>query len=170
METMLVTKLTQTLELLEKSHMTFIGPMCPIANVEEVDYPEGTMEVLKKLGYRYVANVVKLSYNTWSHKLSVNVELQNCGVAPMYFPWTVCIYFLSEDGEVLERYETDADLTSLVGGGSLTVSLTKEYIPKETGEVFPIVAIGIENPDTNEPEVRLAMDVENVGLRYILNR
>lgn len=169
MADMLGTQLEQTLELLQQSHMTFIGPKCPIANDEEINYPEATQEILKNIGYRYGVTKAKLRYNKLSHKLTIKLELKNYGVAPMYFSWPVCLYFLSDDGKIQARYETDVDLEKLAGGETLSVSITEDYTAPKSGEELPLVAIGIENPQTGLPEVKLAMDVEAVDCMYMLD-
>lgn len=171
MEEMLVTELDRTLSLLEESHMTFIGPMCPIACQEELTYPEETREVLGKIGYRYGVSEAEIRYNSLSKEATVTFTLENRGVAPMYFDWKVCLYQLDEKGEAEQRFETEILLSELAQGESaeavVKADLT-EWMEENDGEL-PTFAVGIENPDTGEPAVSLDMQTEKNELRYLLN-
>lgn len=167
LDVMLTTELEQTISLLQDSHMTFIGPMCPIANREEKEYPEETVRVLENIGYRYGVTEAVFTYDKLFGKMKLQLELKNSGVAPMYFDWPVCIYVLNEKKEVLARFETGIKLTEL---SKDEITKTRLELPKELfAEEFPILAVGIENPETKEPEVALNMQTGRVGYRYILN-
>ncbi|MBR5565516.1 MAG: DUF4832 domain-containing protein [Roseburia sp.] len=167
MEEMLVTKQERTIELLQSSHMTFTGPKCPIVNKEEVQYKEAVSEILKNIGYRYGVTKSSISYNKIFGTTTVSLELKNYGVAPMYFKWPVCLYVLDESKQVLNRYETEVDLTKLKGGGAVKVrvKIQDECLKESMG----IIAIGIENPETGMPEVYLDMDTPNEKKLYLLN-
>lgn len=167
MEEMLVTQKERTIALLQESHMTFAGPMCPIANKEEQNYPEEVAEILKQIGYRYGVTRMQLVQNRLTGSISVSLELKNYGVAPMYFDWPVCLYLLDAEGGVLGRYEMDADLTKITAGKNvkLQVRIQEECLKENVG----ILAIGIENPETGVPEVLLDMDVPVQNNRYLLN-
>ncbi len=171
MEELLVTEQERTLALLEASHMTFLGSMCPIACGEEVTYPAETKKILEKIGYRYGVTKADFSYNKWSEKMKITVELENTGVAPMYFDWPVCLYRLDEDGSVAERFETDFALSAIAQG--MKQETTVEFLlPKEElaedGKI-PEFAIAIENPDTGEPAVTLDMEAPQLERYYVLN-
>ena len=167
MEEMLVTRQAQTIELLQDSHMTFIGPMCPIACKEEQEYPTEVAEMLKNVGYRYGVSSARISHDKLLGTVTAEVQLKNYGVAPMYFSWPVCLYFLDEQGNVLKRQELSVDLTKL--GQNRTVSAKAKWQDESLKSVVPIVAIGIENPETGEPEVFLDMQTKAQDKVYILN-
>lgn len=167
MEEMLVTKQEQTLGLLQESHMTFIGPKCPIANEEELDYPEEVEEVLKNIGYRYGISSAKVVHNRLSGTVSVKAEVTNYGAAPMYFPWKFCMYFLDRQGKVLARGETGLDLTELEQWAVTSVRI--KWQDESLKEIRPVIAVGIENSETGNPEVFLDMDVKIWEKMYILN-
>lgn len=167
MEEMLVTDRRRTVALLQESHMTFIGPKCPIANNEEQEYPEAVTEILKNIGYRYGVTVAKITHDKLFGTVSAEVQLKNYGVAPMYFDWPVCVYFLDKQGNVLERRSLEIDLTKL--GQNQSVSAKVEWQDERLKKELPVIAICIENPETGEPEVFFDMDTVAQDKVYILN-
>ncbi len=171
MEEILAGEQERTLSLLEQSHMTFIGPMCPIACKEELKYPEETRTVLSRLGYCYDIPNAKLRYNALAKHASITFALENSGVAPMYFDWNVCLYLLEKNGTVRERFETDLRLSEIAQGEleKTTVKVNLSEWMKENENSFPSFAVGIENPDTGKPAVALDMKTKQTGLYYILN-
>lgn len=167
MEEMLLINQKQTIELLRESHMTFVGPMCPIANQEERMYPTEIAEILKNIGYRYGVTNAKIRCNKLNGTIIVDIQMKNFGVAPMYFPWKVYLYVVDENGAVQRRQELPIDLTKLSQNESASASISWQSDSGETGE--PLLAIGIENPETGEPAVLLDMQTKSIDKRYFLN-
>lgn len=169
MDEMLVTKQARTIKLLQDSHMTFIGPKCPIANGEEQEYPVETAEILKNIGYRYGVTSAKIIQNKLFGTVTVEVQMKNYGVAPMYFSWPVCLYLLDENGNVIARRETDIDLMKLGQNQTVTTKVQFEGEQLDLKEQVPAVTIGIENPETGNPEVILDMKTMALNKMHILN-
>ena len=164
MEDMLLTEQERTLALLAESHMTFIGPKCPIACDEEISYPKETDAIRAMLGYRYGVSKAKTCYDRLTRKLKVSVTIKNYGVAPMYFDWPVCIYLLDEEHEIIARYETEICLSQITQGKSAETTMQIERKDDVTA-----IAVGIEDPKNGEPSVYLDMDASQENLRYIIN-
>lgn len=174
MSELLTDRLDETLSLLADSHMTFIGPMCPIANKDEKAYPGEVQEVLGSLGYRYGVSRCRIIDNRFTGSMVVKLTVNNHGTAPMYFDWPFCVYLIGSDGSVVSRYETDIRLTDIYAGESAQCRLTLTdddrrrlvEMPAESknaGKSEVALAVGIENPDTGVPEVKLDMEVESRG-------
>ena len=170
MEEMLVTAQKRTLKLLEQSHMTFIGPKCPIACDEEKEYPKETAAIGKMLGYRYRVSESTISRTKKTGQVKISITMENDGVAPMYQEWPVCIYQMDADGKVRKRIETDISLPELYGGKSVTTQITVDDAGQtaKDGDA-PVFAVGIEDPDTGKPAVKLDMDCKNQDMYYDLN-
>lgn len=169
MKKILVTKKKRTLSLLKDSHMTFLGPKCPNANEEEAEYPKEVSEILKNVGYRYGVSDARITYNKLFRSATVEITMKNYGVAPMYESWPVCLYVMDEQGEVLKRYETEMDLTEISEGKTALAKVKiqdREFLKEE----MPAIAVGIENPESGEPEVFLDMDTDMVDKRYWINK
>lgn len=168
MEEMLVDKREQTAELLKESHMTFIGPKCPIANKEQVQFKEETEAVRKQIGYRYGVSEAKVSYDFFKEGADLQIYVQNNGTAPMYFDWPVCIYVYDENGAVEERIETDIALSELAEGEGQWSKKAAIKRAVSEGKEKRRIAVGIEDPETGEPSVWLDMSAEQEELRFRL--
>lgn len=195
MEDMLNRDFRSTLKLIEASHPSFLGPKIPdMRGAEEDDDRKLSETALRNarkiqgmLGYRYRVTEISISDaatedGVWTilYKLltgqmgtpqtykSVRVTLRNDGLAPMYFDWTVKLY-LVKNGDMQQ-------CTSYPMGG---LQLTKIPEDAETSaEVLIPTAeldaentqlyIGIEDPETGKPSVKLAMDVPTLDGMYLL--
>ena len=62
----------------------------------------------------------------------------------------------------------DVSRTRMIPEGTDAVSPAPHH-DKDKFEDIPILAIGIENPETGEAEIQLDMDVENYRYKYLLN-
>lgn len=165
MEEMLLTKQERTLDLLAKSHMTFIGPKCPIACDEETRYPKETEAVRKMLGYRYGVSKAKIRYDRLTKWLKVSITMKNYGVAPMYYDWPVCIYLLDDEHKVIERYETKLRLSEITQEMSAVTTIRMKQ-----RDAAAVLAVGIEDPKTGEPAVYLDMDASQENLYYFIEQ
>ena len=111
----------------------------------------------------------------WNHapvggEFTSGITMENDGVAPMYQEWPVCIYQMDADGKVRKRIETDISLPELYGGKSVTTQITVDDAGQTAKEGdAPVFAVGIEDPDTGKPAVKLDMDCKNQDMYYDLN-
>lgn len=159
-EEMLVEDLDETISLIEQSHMTFIGPKCPVLDELEV-YEDGVEEVLKTIGYRYGVSEASIFRWKWAEGGTLTLTIENRGIAPIYYPWSMYLYICDEDGVQVERMEVPVSLMDISGGESETVKL--KDVPVVEGYTY---WIGIENPTSDEPEVYLDMDCESNQFKY----
>lgn len=159
---MLNENLDRTLSLFQQSHTTFIGPKCPVKDDVE-QYQEGVDEVLRTIGYRYGIRKCTIRYHKWKKTGSIQLTIENRGLAPIYFHWHMYLYVYDEHGELMERLQVSLELTQLYGGSSGKV--TMKGIPMKDNYTY---GIAIENPDTGEPAVWLDMDCRREGQIYYL--
>ena len=157
---MLVHNLDETMDLLKRSHTTFIGPKIPEGN-ELKTYKNGVEEVLETIGYRYGISKVHFSYVRWAKHGTLKMVLNNSGLAPIYFSWDMYLYIYDGEGNFVKKMEVPVDLTSVSGGENITVHLSG--IPAIEGYTY---WVGIENPATEKPAVHLDMDCKEESLRY----
>ena len=100
---MLDWNLSKTLELLRRSHTTFIGPKCPV--LEETErHQNGVENVLKTIGYRYAISEASLSYWKWKDTGTLDLTIENRGIAPIYFPWQMYLYIYDETNCLIEKH------------------------------------------------------------------
>lgn len=151
MENMLDTDIFQTVELIRKSHITFIGP-----NIADKKYQQGYEKVLKNMGYRlWVSRAVLLQRITGT---KLRLIWENDGAAPFYKDWPVWIYVTDEDGNIVEKKQIDIQLSSVLPGEIIKTEtrLDTKKLAGLAGEKYDL-SIGIEDPMTGKASVRMAM-------------
>ena len=162
MEQMLVTDLEQTVELVRKSHTTFLGP-----KYADSQYKDGYDKVLLNMGYR-----LWISEAAWKREGQEDclcLTWNNDGVAPLYKKWPVYLYLEDPSGNTVEKTEINMLLSSVLPDTQLitrTVFETRD-IPALLKEGYAL-SVGIEDPMTEKPGVRLAMDCAYQNGRNIL--
>lgn len=165
METMLTTQKEETLDLIRRSHMTFIGPKTPNRKLRTL---AGAEEVERELGYRLWISTMKPSYQYLKNQIQMTLTWENSGAAPLYWDWTVMMYVYDRDGKLQYWEAVNMDLRDLTPGKKIT---TTSVIP--FNDMFRqgySVGIGIIDPLTEKPAVRLAMDVEyrdGINMLYV---
>lgn len=162
MEYLLKDNLTETLELIRASHMTFLGP-----KTADGAYKKGYEAVLENLGYRIWISGAKLK-NT---KEGIRLELiwENDGAAPMYQDWPVMVYVEDPAGHVVESCMVDMRLSELLPGTRMVtkVELETEGLCERDRVEYRIL-LGILDPMTGMPAVRLASDADQEDGKLVL--
>jgi len=149
--------LTQNLELLRKSHTTFIGPNGPY-NIE-VDGPlqDGVDQILSVLGYRiYIKQVQMPRWVTVEKNINVQIKFVNNGVAPIYYNWPVNIYLYNEDESVIDISQIDMDIREILPDENYQISIKLSVSDLNKGTYT--LGIAIIDPQTKQPAVQLAME------------
>ena len=169
MQNMLTWKLSRTLQLLEASHMSFIGPKTP-----EAAYAKGYKAVLKQLGYRL--RVTELKLTSCTEGVSVTLTMANEGAAPFYWDWPVNLYVEDTRGSTLQSVQLPIDLPELMPGDAQEVSVVLEG--QETQKLLGWwenlshekrhLTIGTVDPMTGRDAVRFAMKAAQKNGRMVL--
>ena len=152
MEEMLDTNLSGTVEMIREAHTTFLGPKIPDEN-----YVDGYKEVLKNMGYRLWISMAELKNTAKGSRLKLIWE--NSGVAPMYKEWPVYVYIEDESGKLVEKSRISIKISSLLPGEKATTltALETERLNSLLEKGYRI-SVGIEDPMTELPCVRFAME------------
>jgi hypothetical protein len=146
-EQRLAEQLDSMLDLFTQSHSSWVGPYS-FVDIPKDGALQASLDALNRvLGYRL--RVSSLAMEAQGNTIALTLTFANDGVAPFYFDWTAAVRV---DGEV---YPLDMRIGDVLPGELYTVVAT---VPAHS--VYS-VDVGILNPDTNEPGVALAMDVEN---------
>lgn len=164
MEEMLGSGLDQTLDLLQDSHTTFLGPKVPTIYDEEVPQ-QGVEEVLKAMGYRLWISELELSSYYFGKNCKLKLQWQNSGIAPMYWDWPVYLYFLDEDDRIIRKVPVEISLSNLCGGDKLQ---TVTMLEKSWIDQADRIGVGIEDPLTGRDAVYLCMGAERRGTVSVL--
>lgn len=154
MEVMLGQNLGETLELIEESHMTFLGPKCPVK--EEAALP-GAEAVRRLLGYRFYISGLTTRYSFLEGRIDVAMTWENTGIAPFYWDWPVTMYVYDREGELAYWETLELRLSRLMPGNTLEAMASIPFTDRFRHGFR--IGIGIAEPEgTNR--IRLAMEGE----------
>ena len=170
MQDLLVKNLPRTLDLLEASHMSFLGP-----KTAQAACAKGYDAVLRRLGYRL--RVTELKLTPCAGGVSAALTVANEGAAPFYWDWVVNLY--GEDAAGNTRYTVPLPLSlpELMPGESQTVSVVLEGAEirqlcggwkKSLSRSQTHLTIGIVDPMTGRDAVRFAMKGKQKNGRMVL--
>ena len=158
----------ETRKMILDSHMSFIGPKCPHEKEEECSR-EQREKLLELLGYKIGIGEGKCTYNKFTEKWSISLCWNNKGAAPMYYDWNVYLYLLDEQENILAKIPVDMKLTTLTGGSEIQTKtkfkLSDFGVEKEKTSA---IGVGIEDPMSERPAVRLNNQNSKEGSVYIL--
>lgn len=163
MREMLKTELSRTLQLLEASHMSFIGP-----KTAQAAYAQGYDAVLKQLGYRLRVSELKVVPHT--DTACVTLTVANEGAAPFYWDWTMNLYLENAAGRTLCTVPIPLSLPDLMPGETqeVTVTLTEVDLWKLLVLHTEHLTLGIVDPMTGCDAVRFAMNAVQKNGRTVL--
>lgn len=155
-ETLYGTLLKSTLQLVEQSHMTFIGPNGPYAIKPGGAVQAGIDQVLEHLGYRIYIEQAEMPRRLFlERQIHITLHFANDGAAPIYYNWPVKVFLFDIDGIVAKTYRPKMDLRRILPGASYRVSFSVPVGRLEEG--IYTLGFAILDPLTDQPAVRLAM-------------
>ena len=170
MQDLLVKNLPRTLDLLEASHMSFLGP-----KTAQAACAKGYDAVLRRLGYRL--RVTELKLTPCAGGVSAALTVANEGVAPFYWDWAVNLYGEDAARNTLYTVPLPLSLPELMPGESQTVSVVLEGAEirqlcggwkKSLFRSQTHLTIGIVDPMTGRDAVRFAMKGKQKNGRMVL--
>lgn len=152
-EEMLGHWLNDTMECVESTHMSFIGPHCPSGELKD---SKAAIELRERLGYRLYVSHLETSYVFGKGELEVRMTWSNAGLAPLYWDWPVTMYVYDSSGsdEPIYWETVDIDLRELTPGEKIE---TVSHIPftDVLRQGFQI-GVGVDSPDLDQ-HILLAM-------------
>ena len=162
MRQMLGSSLPTTLDLIRRSHMTFLGP-----KIAEARYTSGYQAVLGALGYRLRVTTAQLQQT--GDGLLLTLTLANDGAAPFYWDWDVNLYVEERStGKTTSTIRLPLALSTLQPGTTQTVTVTLPDVRRGLLLQSTRVTIGIVDPMTGRDAVRLAMLAPRANGRTVL--
>lgn len=157
--------LSETLELLRKSHQSIIGPKI-IVDESDVDYTFASQQVLTTIGYRFSASQVVIDLAS-EDMINVSVVLENSGCAPIYDPCMVRLQLYDNDGECIWSQKIEEiNLCKLLPENAMTCDAT---IPREglDDDEQYILTICIDD-ESGEKWIPMALAETYSDLEYVL--
>lgn len=147
--------LEQTLQLLKKSHTTFIGPGSPYQVENGGPAQDGINQVIATIGYRIYLDRVQMSRRVlYGKSMRIIFTFSNDGIAPMYYNWPTQLYLLDRKGNILTTYQLHMDVRKMLPGKTYEVSF-KMPVADLKNDTYSI-GIAIIDPITRQPGVKFA--------------
>lgn len=153
LEEMMEQGLSELLNQLEKCHLTFLGPHSP----DPEAYASAYDAIARRLGYQYYVSRLRTAFSFAEDALSLELDWENAGTAPLYWDWPVMIMIFDVQNNPIYWETLDLKLSQLPPGEKITTITNVPYLDI-LHEGFSI-GISITSYDGND-HVQLAMDTE----------
>ncbi len=152
----LSTEWARTLEMIHRTHISWIGPYAPIL---EPDLNATQLQNARTMGYQY--RILQASWIAYPSNLQLRVEGVNEGVAPFYYPWQVRLGILRRtDGSVVFSAPlTGIDLRTWLPGRFAFKANISHSLPRN----IYYLALGIIDPWRNQPRVKFANRIQVIN-------
>jgi hypothetical protein len=145
MNTLLMESLSDTLEQVRGSHVTFIGPNCPDAEQQAAN---GSEMIQRDMGYCLYLSRLQTTMDFIHDELQLHFTFNNIGAAPMYRDWPVKMFIYDDHKECIREQTLDLKLSEILPGREVTVTGTLPYSRKLLRGYS--VGIAIVSPDGTE--------------------
>jgi hypothetical protein len=157
--------LLQTIQLLENSHTTFIGPGGPFKPEDAKSYQQQIDQVLAVIGYRYYLERVSMpSIVRICNSFEGTITFGNNGIAPIYYNWPTYLYIFDENQILKISFPLDVDLPRILPGLEEEIRIDLP-IDKIANGIYTL-GIAIVDPITNQPAVRFGMTNNRTDLVF----
>ncbi len=156
-------------EFVKETHWSFIGPAGGAIFPQSDDHQENLDILHKTLGYRFVFRKVEhASSIQGGGDLSVQIQVENKGIAPFYFQWPLFFSLVASNDSVAFQTDTGVDVRNwLPGIHNETVTIR---IPGELSPQVYDVKLAIHDPKDNAPGILFANTRRDTNDRYLVNR
>ena len=133
------------------------------------DGMDGLSYIERHLGYRLLINSTDFSYDFWKDTLSIDVNLQNTGFAPMYRKPNVYLIIHREEDGIRYIYELLDDVRTLTGGNDKDDVLTihKDIVLDGFEEGTYSVYFYMKDPDSGY-HIQLANEQDEGEMGYLI--
>ena len=141
-DSLLMDDLSDTLNQIRISHISYIGPGCPDREQQKTN---GSEMILRNVGYCLYLSRLQTTVDFLRDELLLHFTFNNIGNAPMYRDWPVIMYIYDRDGNCIRTQTLDLRLSGLMPGGEITVTGSVLY-SKSLLDGYS-VGLGITSPD-----------------------
>jgi hypothetical protein len=161
-------RIDQVLQMVERSHVSWLGPSNPAGLTLNADEQRNLDKLLNKLGYRFRVGEASYPESVMAGETaSISFTIVNDGVAPFYYDWPLEVSLVDEQGKAAARQLLSGVVTGwLPGENPVSLSLTvPDDLPVE-GTYH--LRIALLDPDTQQPGIAFAMEGRQSDGRYEL--
>lgn len=154
-------KFDTTVEMLQRSHFTWVGPYCPaLEPPKDQSFLSRSQELVRQMGYEYCISEIRLPAEVKNgQSIRLSFKGRNLGVAPFYYPWSVEWALLDAAGEQIMLHKTSWDVRTWQPGEFSEETELRMNVPTGTYRL----GIGIRDPWKDRPAIRFANDLPVVN-------
>lgn len=159
--------LSVTLEMLRKSHQSFIGPKI-IVNETSVDYSSASRAILTTIGYRYYISGAEIDTSA-EDEFMITVHAGNDGAAPIYGRYTVRVSLWDDEDSVVWSAELpEIRLDQLLPGEIQNAVATGSRDELDDDMVYTLTAAILN--ERGETAIPMALQHDRGNHEYELGR
>lgn len=153
---------------IQQTHWSFIGSAGGAIQPQNDEHRANLDKLHKKLGYRFVLqNVDHVKSINSGSTLTVNIKVDNKGVAPFYYNWPLAVYLVSSDQQVVLQHTLDIDIKTWLPG--VNNSADSFDIPDTVDPGKYDVFLAILDADTQKPGVMFANTGRDDEGKYLVS-
>lgn len=141
-----------TIDMLKKSHTTFIGPKSPLRIENESEREKADKNIMPFIGYRIGITEAVLKFSNAKDEAELTLKWENTGVAPMYFEHPVWVFVKNGDSQFEKLIKIDIELCAVLPGDNV-ISVT--HIPVKYCENPGNLYVAILDNEEKTPAVTL---------------
>ena len=148
--------LSETVDLLQRSHTTFIGPNGAYDIPANSALQPGIDRVLAAIGYRLFIQDARIPDRIlFAKTVPLQLSFTNSGIAPFYYNWDTFGYVFDQEGAIVETFPIEIDLRSVLPGNN--VSVTAELSVDGLANGIYQLGIAVLDPLSGLPAVQFSM-------------
>ena len=151
-----------TLDLLQQSHTTFLGPNAPAYGELTGTEGDNLRTLLAEMGYTLGVRRCTVWRTAFSRRMQAELTWENTGLAPLYADWSMALELRDETGQTVWSGRAKAPFSDWSAGlHTVQVALPGDL----PGGTYSLWA-GIVDPLTDAPGVALQMRTVSDGALY----
>lgn len=153
-----------TLDLLRRSHSTFLGPNAPQSGELTGTAADNLQTFVAEMGYTLGVRGCRVLRGVLSGKLEAELTWQNTGLAPLYGDWPIALQLRDTGGHTVWSGQA-AGSFSRWGPGTHVLRVPLEDTARLPAGDYTLW-VGIVDPLTGRPGVALQMEAPRDGALY----
>ncbi|WP_438348662.1 DUF4832 domain-containing protein [Paenibacillus sp. FA6] len=157
----------ETLSQIKRTHPSWLGPYALNNVPAEGEIRRNVDRFMTTIGYRFslLSETHQESIKP-GHKMRVNMEWMNSGVAPFYEAWPLELSLADADGNIVTQQITKEDIRTWQPGNKKTQQTLQ--IPNDVVAGTYTICVAVIDPDLQLPGIEFAMEGRRADGRYTL--
>jgi len=153
---------------IQQTHWSFIGSAGGAIQAQDEQHRANLDKLHKKLGYRFVLRKFDhLKAVNQGSQLTVNIHVENKGVAPFYYDWPLVLYLVSSDQQVVLKHTLNIDIKTWLPG--VHNNADSFEIPGTLNTGHYNIYLAIVDPDTQNPGIMFANTGRDDEGKYLVS-